>query len=454
MKQTLSLFSAFALSLSQTAALCNLYLFFGTTQSTQPSTIAFWPWLGCSALSLLMLHLFLRKERTVTQIASLGCGCTAVTCLVMLVFFTEANGVFAWVCAVAFLLITSVTVCVTPLGAFHPQSLLLCCELPAIGIGLLLIFAQSGVLAYPADYAAGTLALFLFSLLALATAKYDTATTPQERGKQAAALATTLTCFAGLGAVCAAYVAFASAGAAQTVARGAAVVSAACTMLLQGLNAFLTWLFALFPAYEGSLPDSEMGSVSISASGGGGSTGSGAAAAVALGILCLLALAGAVWLFWQNRGKRLQAHSKPVQYQRPTTTQIKPSFWQRLWAAMLQKWDALCLAMRLMHLRNTPSGAAILLAQIGAKRGCAKKDSESYAAYLARLATLYGASDPAAAQNFARLSAMLSRALYAPPHSAQHGNAAPPQGKCPHPENLSAKEHRHLRRCIARGKPN
>lgn len=410
MKQPLPLFALVALHLTETVSLCNLYLFFMCTADKGYGYMELWPWMLLSLATFFILHFYLRPGRSLGAFAPVCLACFAITALVMSLWFIHVEGILAWIGAWFFLAITTLRACLLNLDGSDTNGVLLHCELPALGIVLLLWLSEGQVFYFPPYYMVCTLLCLGLCLLALTLTRMNTAGGAGD-GNQATALGTTALCL-GVMTLITGLVAHLTQGyISATVSRGKDLALRLITTLGTGLQAFFLWLISLFPAGEEAplelIPEETQEIADVATTGEINS-----ALLLLLAGLCVgLILLALCWVLFRLRRLRLRRLSPNATYRRPAHQEKRGGFWTGILAFFRQKWGQFRFTLRVLLKRNTPQGCGILLAQIGEKRGVLRGVGESYPHYLRRLAPL---CDPQAGQNLAQLAQVLEHHLYAP----------------------------------------
>ncbi|WP_317856332.1 hypothetical protein [Chakrabartyella piscis] len=415
MNPKISLHSIFAVYITQVTALCNLYLFFSATRSANNPMIPMVPWLFLAILNFGVVYLFLRKERAFAHLVYLGVFCYVILTVIMSLFFVKTTGIISWFIIWCFLAIPSAMACTLNLSGVKPQTVLLCCECPAMGLALLLFMGTGGVFAFPAENAICTGFALLFSFISLTMHKLEGKKEISD-GKKKQAIATIISCFIGLGLLSAAFVSFALDGTAKVVNTTTNWVITAITWILFQLNRFVEWFFSLFPT-----PEAEVLEISPPESNGIATAeevmleGDYSIIGIILIVaLCVLIICLLVWVLRRFGKNKLEKTMKTSRYHRPKIKVKKESFWHKIIAFLKKKYENLKFEIRLLHMRNTPKGTMLMLIKIGKTKGYHIEMGESYRSYLLRLQQHCIESDESVKSTFFILADVLDHTLYAP----------------------------------------
>lgn len=430
MKKNLPLFPAVAVLLTHTTAACNMHTFFSCTASNDYAYIELWPWVLLTLASFFILHFFLKQERPLGQLAVVIATCFAVTVAVMSLFFIHVEGVVAWLTAWAFLAYTMLRACTLNLGEGDAQTVLLCCELPVMGIPLLLWVRTSEVCNIPTYYISSAIFVLLLSFIALTSIRMEHAN-DATHAQKLTAIGTTTLCFGVIGAVCYGFIQFAATYMATAVSATSALLMRICTAIFAALNAFLLWFVSLFPAGEMEALDA-VPAETVAVADTSVSEEMNTTVLIFMAIaLALLILGAVIWLIFRFRKVAFRnVQGRANVYRRPRQVVERVSLWARFVAFVQRKYHRLRFWLTVLYKRNTPQGAVILLSHLGKKRGMAQQTGESYRKYLLRLAAQCTADDKA--QHLLHtLADTLDQTLYAPTSTAQ---------------GLCAKEYRYLRK--------
>lgn len=431
MKKSLPIYATLAVYLTEVTGLCNLYLFFANTRVGTGAYVELWPWLLLSLATFLGMTLFLRQPRPLTHVVAFGVVSFVITFGVMGTRFVYASGVSPWVFAGLFFAITTGRGCFIPLErGCDVGMVILHCELPAVGIGIMLLVDAASDFYLPPYFIICAVALLILNLLFMTVARlYGDG---GGEGKDGAALGAILLCFGGLGAVAVMAMKFATATMSATVSHTSTALMGVLGYLYRGMVAFFTWLASFAGEMESDVVElapveaavveetAMLSEVEYSIY----------PFVIALGVLLLC---GALILIFKFRKVKLGKTEKPITYKRPLQRVEKISLLARFKAFLRGKYDAVKFAIAIRWKRHTPQGAVLLMAHIGKKRGVEKGCGESYASYLARLQALCPPEE-GGREHMATLATILERTLYSP------------QGV---QEKLSPKTYRAMRRAVA-----
>lgn len=419
MKKTLPLFSALAVHMTFVVSLCNLYLLFAFLQTDSMEYIELCPWMILSLLTFAVAHLFLRKERSVPQVAILGGICFVITLVIMNLYFVHVTSIIARLFAWAFFAITTSIGFNLHLNEFKEQNLFLCCELPSFGIAILLLMDFGSVFYFPTYFAICSVAVLILSFLALTKSKMESGKAVQD-GKKHIAMSTVAFCFATMASLSLAFVKFASNGATKTVSVISTFLSWLVTTILHLLYAFMMWFFSLFPSPEAKEMDIVAPESNLSAAEEviQEEMDLGILPYVIVAVIVILVVGVCLWLLHKHR-KTMISTVKIKKYQRPQIERVRISFWAKILEFWKRKWKNLVFAIKVHRYRNTPKGAMLVLAQIGKKRGVEKAENESYHSYLLRLLPLCKSIDERVEPYILTLSELANANLYAPKTSKE-----------------------------------
>lgn len=414
MNKSLPTFVPVSLFLTEIAAMYNWHLFFFSTETNGYGYIDLWPWLLLSLAAYGVVHSFLRRPRELMQVVILGGVCCLVTTLVMSLAFIHVTGTSAWVTSLIGVIFCSIRGTMHALHGCEPQGVQLGCELPLIGMALMLWLHEGGVYQLPPYGVVTTLAILFFNFLALVIVRMHGSGTQthQRPWRSGGVLVTLAVCFAGLLALASAFTQFASGFAARTVSQTSNAILWLWTWVTDGINRFFAWLASLFPPAE-AVPY-EMEAMDMTMLEEMETMGEADYTALIIaGIGIAIAIIGAlIWLVYQFRKLKMGRLHQRIGYKRPHQSVDKQSIWKRLRTFFLVKYHAFVFEWTVFFKRNTPQGAVLTLAKIGKTRGAGQQPGESYGHYIARLAQLCHGHAPQVEPSMMRLGAILDEALY------------------------------------------
>lgn len=409
-----------AIYMTEVVGLCNFYTFFASREEYNYARIEMLPWLLLSLLFFGCLHLFLQKERPLGQIIIVSIASYFITVVIMSLFFIHVTGIIAWMITWVFLGITIIRAAMIQLEDCDLKSVLVRCELPALGIAFLLCLNTSEIYYFPPYYMALTIAVFLFNLIAL------TITRMNSLGATASVSTTTL-CILAVGVIATAIAYFTTTLAATVVAKTSAVISWLSNWIYTTIAQFFSWFFSLFPDVEYQAESMEAAQATSTEMAEMAEISSSNITAflicITIAIVCFV-----LWLLYKFR--KILFHKRTISrvYQRPQQVTEKIKFFSRIKTWLNHLFKKLQFELILISKQNTPEGSAIILSRIGKKRGVKKQEGESYHSYLNRLAPLCNQT-----VLLEKLANIIDDNLYATIKTS---------------ENLSAKEHRLLKKSI------
>lgn len=417
MNRTLPTFVSVSLYLTEVTAMCNWYIFFSSTQANGYGYMSLWAWLGLSLLVYAVVHQFLKQERPLPHVVALGGICFFITAIVMSLWFIHVTSWLAWGFAWAALAFSVVRGCVYNLHGCQAQGVLLGCELPLMGLALMLWFQEGGVYHLPDGYALATVAILFVNFMALIIVRMHTHV-DSAHGRDwlnGGALATLGICFGGIALLAVGFVHFATGLASTTVSKTSSLIAWIWDTIWGLITAFFLWLVSLFPETEAVPYELEAVDTTQLMEDVAAMEEPNYAALVVAGILVVVAIVGGLlWMLYKFRKLQLGKHRLHIAYKRPQQKVSKRSLWDHFKAFCLARYQAFSFACAIFFKRNTPQGAVLMMAKMAKPRGAGKAPGESYGQYLARLGALCQTHAPDAMPLFAQLSQMLDVALYAP----------------------------------------
>lgn len=397
--------------LCQVAALCNLFLFFISTEANGYQSIQMLPWLLLSTALFLMLHRS-KNSRPLGQIALMAVAGFVVTGLVMSLWFVHVEGFGTLVAAWVFFAITTALGSATHFTPCSVHQVLLGCELHAMGIALLLWLSEGGVFFLPSEALISTFTVVLLNLIALISMRVGSCG-GDWRGQQAISATATLLLVLFQGGFALLVVRFTIGVATAAVSGVTTATRWVGTGLATLITQFFAWLASLIPSPDLQSEAIYEGQEIISVESMEEMTELDPRILILLAVIIgAIALCFVLWLLFKFRHWRLPSlslNSEPA----PEVTRTRTSpLWELLKSLFLAQWAKIQFLHALLTHRNTPQGAVILLSRVGGSRGLSRQQGESYGNYLARLAPLCTEKNPAVAQSLAALSTSLDSALY------------------------------------------
>lgn len=426
MKKTLPLFTKTAIYMTEVVGMCNFYTFFASREEYNYACIEMLPWLLLSLATFFVVHIFLKKERPLSQVVTLSIISFLITVVIMSVFFIHVTGIIAWIITWVFLGISTIRATMLNLEDSDLKSVLVRCELPALGIALLFCLNTSTIYYFPAYYMPLTLVVLLLNLLALTITRMHTLGASDE-SKSSSAIATAIICLLTIGGVSITIAYFTASIAAITVEKTTTAISWLSSTLYSIVTGFFTWLFSLFPETE--YHNGEMEPVTYATTELGDmaeiSTNAFTITLVCIAIAVVILILGLLFKF-----RNLKLGKKRIQrtYQRPQQVTEKIALLTRIKAFIITQLQRIYFEFTVISKRNTPEGAVILLSRIGKKHGVVKQKGESYHNYLHRLRPFCRET-----QLLEELSSIIDQNLY---------------GKDEKNKNLTIKGHKTLRKII------
>lgn len=381
------MFALVSVYATQVIGLCNFYMFFSSTKANNYAYIELWPWLVLAFASFFVLHWFLKTPRALPQVITATALCCVVTLAVMSLWFIHVSTSMGWIFAWGMLASSIIQACLLHLNGCSPHSVLLCCELPVIGILFLLWMHEGTVYYLPGYYLVCTLVALLASFLSLGLMKMQSPT-GQNDGNRPAATATAMACFVAMGALACGFVSFASATASSAVSNVSTLINWLWDSILTAINNFFIWLASLFPVSSEAV-EWEMEATQVNPEDYEEITALDPSIIMALGALTIIAIV--VWLMWLVfKFRKFKLHRIEVQarYRRPQKAKKTVSIWARFKAFCKAIVSRIAFSIRLFCKRNTPQGAVIVLSKLGRYRGYGRHHTESYHSYLTRLQTI------------------------------------------------------------------
>lgn len=411
MKKSLPLFSLITVYLTQVITMCNLYMFFMSTENYNFQSIELWPWVLLSLVTFIILHLFLRTPRPLPQVIILTVVCFLISIVIMAMFFIHVVGFFAWFFAIGFIAFTFGLALNLNLQDADTLTVLRWCELPVMGIVLLLWLSVSPLYYFPPYYLGLAVVMLILNFIALTMTRMNN-TSYKNRGDRISAISAVSLCLVSLGALACGFVYFASSFASKTVATTSSAISWITGLISSTISAFFAWFVSLFPEAEeyASEIDYTATEEMLGASEGISlPTSDDMTAVLILGTI--LAVCLLVFVVFKLRKSKLSVGKIKLGYKRPQQTSEKVSFLKKFKEFLHRIYSNLRFKITVFLKRNTPCGAVIMLAKIGRLHGVSKNVGESYHSYLLRLAPLV---DDSAKLPLETLAAIIDSSLYAP----------------------------------------
>ncbi len=397
--------------LTETVALCNIYMFLYSTQDNGYGAMELWPWLVLSLLTFWGMHWLTSGGCSLQQLVCAGVVCFGVSGGVMAGWFIQSEEIFPWIVALFFLAVTTLRGCMLNLDLCSIDTVLNHCELPAMGVAFLLWMAEGGVFYLPAYYLIVSLVVLGVNILALSLARAEMVGGVVGEGI-GGAQATTALCLVGVGGLAALYTKFVAEMAATAVATTTSFIAWLATEIYTAYANFMGWLLSLastegveMPVMENEeiteileVEMAEMGDTSILAVIG----------VVALVLACL----ALIQLFLRFRRMKLSRETGEIKYKRPEIKRKRFGFWRNILSFIQKKYSALRFFIWAHFHRNTPQGALVLLENLGEKRGVPRGRGESYRSYLERLHAQCVTQNVEGAEGLTELAEALDVALY------------------------------------------
>lgn len=413
MKREMPVFSTFCVYLTEVIALCNIYNFF-TIEQGKPTPLELWPWLLLAMGTFLVLHLFLKQDRPLYQVCLVAAVCFFITLVVMSLFFIRENSWVAWGFAWGLFAISAVRASMLNLQVCDVNTVLLLCEIPALGVAFLIWVAEGGVLYLPTYYLVFTIGMLVITLLSLTLARICAVGGDGGGEKNLAALGATAVSLGAIGLLASGIAKISAAGASATVSTTTSLIAWIYNLIASVLSAIWNWFASFFPEVESQPLDLTVEDIQAALETAEESGGNQGGVVFLIIVLTVLILGALIWLFVRYRNLKLSRHKKRLRYTRPRQVVEHVSLWARWKAFWRRRYEAIAFSVRVMTHRNTPQGAAIMLAKIGSSRGHGKAVGESYYHYLHRLAPLCQDQDATVAQTMVELAEILNATLYAP----------------------------------------
>jgi len=404
------LFLCFAEHMSEISAMCNSFILFSYLKNTEGGrTIVMWPWLAMCGAALVYMRFFVKKERTVEQLAACGAVIYGIIAAVMCAFFIRADTVVTWLFALLFMALSVFRAVHINIVGVSPRVFTLCCELCAVGL-VFLMFVEAGTpFELPAYYLAFDIGLLGLDFAALVVLRVSADSESTAVSKSAGIF----------------FLAGGAAVAALAAAGFALFLSADIAHLMQGLLSRIIYLGgAAFGALTrfldfivSLLPEPERGQMDLppmqeAYSGTGEEYYANADPAVAAIIFSVIAAALALFLIYaafKLRKIRLSRHTASRAYRRPAAVIKSESALKKLGELLRQKAQAVMFLIRSVIMRNTPQGVFAALERRGRSKGRARRTGESQRAYIARLSQYM---EPEAKADMSRLADELDRLFY------------------------------------------